>query len=472
MRLLLVNPPHDLERYMGRISKLKITWAPVGALYLAAYAESLGHTVRVYDAQIEDEPLDGVLRAFQPELVGVSCVTSTVYSALDTLRRAKAALPRVPTVIGGVHPTAQPDNFMREPSIDYVAVGEGEHTLGELMDALEGRRALHDVAGLVWEQDEKIVHNPRRPLIQDLDSLPFPARRLVARDRYYVNPDRRASRRFDWMLSSRGCPYDCIFCANRIVAEGRYRGRSIDNVMAEMDELVARYGVGQIFFHDDNFNVEQTRTMALCEAMLSRPYKIKWCANLRVDNLSPELLALMRRAGCVEACFGIESAVQEVVDRLKKNQEVEEAERNIRLCAKLGITSRVNVILGSPGETPDQARETIRWVRRLPADLVKFGVMTPFPGTEMYDIAKATGRLREDDWTRYSQMIGYTDGEPPWIPDGWTAAELKSLQRKANLSHYLSLRPALRLARKIRSWTDVRELFEGLLTFLRASFAP
>jgi len=471
MKLLLVNPPHDLERYMGKVSRLKITWAPVGALYLAAYAESLGHEVRVFDYQIERDPFEDALRAFRPDVVGVSCVTSTVYSALDTLRRVKATMPDVPTVIGGVHPTAQPEKFIAEPFIDYVAVGEGEHTLGELLEAIEGQRSVADVASLVWQRAAEIVRNAKRPLIQDLDKLPFPARHLVARDRYYVNPDRRASRRFDWIVGSRGCPYECIFCANRIVAEGRYRARSVENVMAELDELVGRYKVGQIFFHDDNFNVSQERTMALCEAMIARPYDIKWCANLRVDNLSPELLRAMRAAGCVEACFGLESAVQEVVDGLKKGQNVEEAERNIRLCAKIGITSRVNIILGSPGETPELAERTLEWVRRMPIDLVKFGIMTPFPGTEMYDVAKADGKLAEDDWTRYSQMVGYTDNEPPWVPEGWTAAELKRLQRRGNMMHYMGWRPIRRILRKIRSAADIRELVEGAFFFLRASLA-
>jgi radical SAM superfamily enzyme YgiQ (UPF0313 family) len=477
MRVLLVNPDYEIERYMGRhFGRMGWVMPPMGLLYLAAQLEREGIEVEVYDAQIEERPLAAALNEARPEIVGITCATALVGSTLAAARLVRQTLPASTVVVGGVHPTVRPDDLVGSPDVDIAVRGEGLKTIVEICRALESGadNELGTIAGTSHRLDGELVSNPPRPLEPDVDSFPFPARHLLPMEVYRMSPDLSIRPPMDIVFGAYGCPYDCVFCAAQTVMGGSFRARSLDNIMAEIDQVVREQRPRSLLMGDDNFVLSKERTLDFCDRYAARGYHqtLPWQIATRVDSVDGEILQALKKAGCYLVSFGIESGVGRLLDTVEKGTVVGQAENAVRLAKEAGLYVRATFILGLPGETVEDSEATIRFSRRLPLDQVRFALATPFPGTELWEIAKAEGSVEIDDWMQLSSMGGYREEELFYVPRGRTSDELKRLQRRANFGFYFRPRIMAGFAGRIRSFDELGEIARGAWGLVKATIAP
>jgi len=407
MRIAFVSP---------KWNEMVNSYPPLGLGYLAAVMEAEGHQAAIFDLGLEPKtPLeDDVARivAFAPDLIGVTAMTNNYYSAEEMLRllRQRASCP---TVVGGPHATVFPERVMADPNVDYVIYGEGEETLRELVRALAlssfqpKQEDLAKVQGLCFKSAGEVVCNPARPLIKDLDSLPFPARHLFDLSRYPLyapNGERMVT-----LLSSRGCPYNCSYCFKGIVGR-TYRQRSPGNIIAEIRSLMERYAYRYFYFIDDLFTLDRRRLSAIAERMIEERLDIRWQCLARVDRVTPELLQLMYRAGCRELHYGIESGNPQILERIGKRITLEQVRQAVSWTTQAKIAVKGYFMLGLPGDTEETIGETIRFASELDLDQAMFSLTTPFPGTRLWEelVARHPEMEHHQD---FSQAFYYTNLE-------------------------------------------------------------
>jgi anaerobic magnesium-protoporphyrin IX monomethyl ester cyclase len=477
MKVLLVNPDYEIERYMGRhFGRMGWVMPPMGLLYLAARLEEAGIEVAVYDAQIEERSLDAALVEERPEIVGITCATALVGSTLAAAGIVKQRSPSATVVAGGVHPTVRPDDLLTGDDIDIAVRGEGLETIVEIARAVDSgaRPDLSEIRGISFRRDGEIAHNPSRPLEPEVDVFPFPARHLLPMEVYRMSPDLSIRTPMDIVFGAYGCPYDCVFCAAQSVMGGAFRARSLDNIFAEIDRVVVEQNPRTLLMGDDNFVLSKERTLDFCERYTARGLhqSLPWQIATRVDSVDGEILEAMAAAGCYLVSFGIESAVGRLLDTVEKGAEVEQAETAVRLAKEAGLVVRATFILGLPGETRKDSEATIAFAKRLPLDQVRFALATPFPGTKLWEIAMAEGSVEIDDWMSLSSMGGYREGELVYVPQGRDSEELKKLQRRANFSFYFRPRIMAGFIRRIRSFDELTDYARGAWGLLKATVAP
>jgi len=392
--ITLVNPAAPVGAAMH------MPFALLGLGYLAAVLEKNNYQVDVIDCQVLKLSFDDFkseIRKRQPDIVGVTSSTLTYQTGLKLIKIAKEACPNCITLAGGSHVTFWDDHALEEcQELEIVIRREGENTILELVQRIETGKSYTDVLGTTCRKDGKIVRNPDRPYIEDLDSLPFPARHLWPMERFRELED------ILYLATSRGCVYWCEFCTTVRMHGRKYRMRSPKNVVDELEYLNKTYKVHKFTFCDDAFTVDQPRTEAICNEILSRGLKIEWNCGTRVDMLTKEMLVKMKDAGCISVWFGVESGTQQVLDAMKKGITPELTIKVLGWVREVGLKPVPNVILGFPGETKESAWKTIKFVEKVaPDDVGFYNVATPFPGTPMYDMVKEKGWLRVTDFDKY-----------------------------------------------------------------------
>ena len=395
------------------------SYPPLGLGYLAAIVEDEGHSVVISDLGLEPEgSLEegvAVIASQAPDLVGITAMTNNYHSADKTCALLKARVG-CPIIVGGPHATIFPERIASDPSVDYVAYGEGEETMRELVQAIaaEGPRppddTLRDIRGICFASGDKVIRTPARPLIKDLDALPFPARHLFELSRYPLyaaNGERMVT-----LLSSRGCPYKCIYCFKGIVGH-TYRQRSPNNVIHEMRHLVHEFGYRSFYFIDDLFTLDRRHLAAICSQIVEEGLDIRWQCLARADRVTPDLLELMYRAGCREIHYGIESGNPEILANIGKGITLDQARRAVAWTSKAGILAKGYFMLGLPGDSEETIQQTIDLASDLQLDQAMFSLTTPFPGTRLWDevVARHPGVAFDQDfsrafyYTRYDRMI-------------------------------------------------------------------
>jgi len=410
-----------------------------------------------YRQGLKNEEIIARIKSFAPDAVVITVPFSGWSSAaFDVAATVKKVDKDIAIALIGLHPSARPAECLKQPSVDFVVIGEPEETVLELAGVLEqGKKSeLKKVKGIGFVENGETIITASRPFIQDLDSLPFPARHLLPMKQFFEAAKkipisgnlRKPSVR---MLTSRGCPYGCIFCSNRIVMGRQWRARSAENVVAEIEHIIATYDIRQIDFLDDNIAFDRKRLETICDLIVEKDLNIEWCTpnGVRADSLDSELLAKMRKAGCVSILIAPESGVQRVVDQIiKKRQDLRKVEEVIIAARKLGIKVGCFFIIGMIGETKDDIKATIKYaykLRKLGADRFYFSYATPLYGTELYKQAKQGGFLK----STFSDEV-LSEVKPLIETPEFTCDDLLMLSAEANLVNTTFTRS--KLAKAIR----------------------
>lgn len=451
--ILLIHP--KLERsYFA-----EIRLPPLGLAYLAGALREAGYNrVRLLDANLSKDPrvdIDEALTLDPPDIVGLSLTTPLFKTALDLSRTIKARRPQTRIIFGGVHPTLFPGDVAGQESVDYAVFGEGERTIVELVRTVEQGSEPGGIPGVAFRQNGRVVVNSGRPLIADLDDLPLPAYDLLP-IRRYSNPQ-ASHAPLGMMLTSRGCPFQCIFCDNHVVLGKKYRAYSAPRMIEELRILVHRFGVKEIMFKESDFALDRERVHTFCELLLREPKKVFWSCNGHIGKMDSALLREMRRAGCRLIQYGVESGEQRVLDTLKKGITIAQVVETFRLTRQAGIRTVANIMIGNPGDTRESIARTIGLAKSVKADFANIQFCAPFPGTELHRLAVQNGwllpdrdplRLRTD-----SCSMNATDIPTP---------ELEGMLKRAYRSFYL--RPAYVWRRVVTlSLEDWRVNVRGLL---------
>lgn len=451
MKVLLVNPP-----FLKGFRKFNLNLPPIGLGYIGAMLERHGHEVRILDLSVErwKKGFSGY------DAVGITSLTPTYPKARRIAESIREQDPDMPLIIGGPHAS-----FLGEEAFetfDYAVRGEGEYTFLELLEALEEGRSPRGVRGLTYRDDGRILRNPDRPFIEDLDTLPFPARHLFnlrAGGYMKMEGDVVAS-----VVSSRGCPFGCSFCSTSRLTGLRWRARSPGNVGDELEEVGERYGYRSMAFVDDNFSLDPRRVERICDEIMERGLRLKWGCMSRVDTTvkNPRTVRKMAEAGCIRVYMGIESANQAVLESYRKRTNIEMIKKAINILRDNGIGVIGSFILGEIRETREMVERTIKFAKELDPEVAQFSILTPLPGTEL--------------WQRVKDKIVKHDLE---LFDGVHAAmrteflepeELEELLAKAYREFYLRPRRVLRELMYVFKTGDIRELGQ-IWRFLRARSA-
>jgi len=474
MKILLINPPYDIENYYGKLSKLAFVFPPVGLTYLAGYLRQEKHNILIYDFQVEKRSFESFLEEFKPDLVGITCQTALFYNTLNLAKKIKAIFPQVPIIVGGAHPTYRPNDFFASSDIDIVVRGEGELVLSELASYYEKKLLnIRDIKGISFKRKNKTIHNSNRELIRNLDILPIPAIDLLSLEKYRVSPDNYLGGMVGVVSTSRGCPFDCIFCACKEAFNRTYRGRNMDTVFEEINYYTKNYNISQLFVMDDCFGLKEDRVIEFCDRFIAEGYhrKIKWWCQLRVDCVNRKVLEKMHQAGCRIISFGIESGVQRILDGIAKRVTLKQIKNAVRMAKKVGLEPRGSFIIGLPTEKLSDSLRTIFFSLSIPLRRAKFGLATPYPGTKLWEIALSEGQVKDEgeNWDRFSQMAAYTKYNPPYIPKGRKIGELIFLQKFANFIFYFKPGVILSFLRKIKNPRDLKYFLQSLGRFLKGT---
>lgn len=395
-KVLLINLP-GVEQVGYRPS-------PLGILYLASYLQkhSKKTAVDVIDGALEgEEAVIGKIKDSKPDLVGISVLTPSRHKAVEIALRVKKQNPFCRVVLGSVHPTLMWEQMMKHyPVIDYIVKGEGEITLYELV---EGRK-LKDIEGLVWRRGDGVVNNPDRPLVGDLDKLPFPAWTLIEPMKYppwgvgVVNGIDLGKEVRVPLIFSRGCMGSCTFCSTWRIWKG-YRSRSGKNVADEIEMLVKRYQAKHFVFQDDTLTGSRKEIMSFCREILKRKLKVAFFSSTRVDFVDAEMLKLMKRAGFYKLSYGIESGSPAMLLKINKQTDLAKVLRAIRLTKRAGIQVCALMMFGLPGETEEDRRLSKELLGEIqPDEIGTVGEVWIFPGTALFQQAKSAKLIDDDFW--------------------------------------------------------------------------
>jgi radical SAM superfamily enzyme YgiQ (UPF0313 family) len=465
-KILLIYPPFPMEERYGRgLDTIGTCLPPLGLLSLAAVLERAGYEVKVYDSDLLNSPIEQMVRFvkdFNPDFTGIYCNTSNynrVLNYADNIKKIKDCL----VCLGGPHPIIMPAEVLKNMSVDLVVMGEGEETLLELLNFLNENKDLKQVKGIAFKtKNAEIVVNKRRAHIQDIDTLPMPARHLVEIEKYRPSPHQYKTLPMTTMIVSRGCPFGCLFCASRNVWGRSYRARSVDKVIDEIKFLIEKYEIKNINFWDDLWGLKDEWTHDFCRKIIDEKIKISWSCERRIDTGNLEILKLMKKSGCYSIFYGIESLDQECLNNINKGTTIEQAEDVMKNTKKAGIEVRANFIVGLPGDTPEKLKKTIKRICKINPDYIKFNLMTPYPGTELYKQVKEGkwGKF-EEDW---SKSTGYF---ATFLPFGYKSfEELEAMRKYAFRKFHLRPRYILRRALKIRSLNDIKKYWDGFWAVL------
>lgn len=432
MRTLLIHPPCEEEiyqRFLGLVAP------PIGLAYVAAALENDGHEVMIIDMPAEAKDVDEVkedIERCRPDVVGVYCATYRVNHANEVINTAKEVDASIKTLMGGPHASLLAEDCMKNENLDVVVCGEGEVTMPELIRAWESDGNLAKVKGIVFRvsRNQGIVRNPPRELA-DVDSLPYPARHLLPMDKYRLF----GTFKLGTMISSRGCTFGCHYCSVAAIYGRRWRPRSAERIVDEMEHLQKNYDIDVLTFMDDNFDLDKKRVMMLCDEIRERDLDILWGYQSASVIKDEEMLKKLRNVGCRILTYSIETSSRKSIDVMKKKINMQQVRDVFQISKELGMIRIANIILGLPGETKKDVEESIELARALDPEYALFFLPTPYPGTKFYETAEKMGMIKELDWSKYDTANPIIETEQLSLD------ELRELNKRAYKEFYL--RPAI-----------------------------
>jgi anaerobic magnesium-protoporphyrin IX monomethyl ester cyclase len=475
MRVTVANPPWPGEGFGARSDvrwphkrKDKYIEYPIYLAYTVAVLEEAGLDPSFIDAIMDELDIASFAQRvveLDPALLVMECSTPSIRHDLETAAAVKKALPGIKVALLGSHSTFFHQEILREnPAVDAIVRGEFEITVRELARAMEQGSDWSAVEGLSYRNGEDIVVNADRPLIEDLDRIPFPARHIVKSIGYRAAI--YSGEKCTAVVSSRGCPFQCTFCVwpNTLYGHG-FRARSATNVVNEMEEIEKKYGIDEIYFDDDTFTVDRQRVLDICRMVRERNLHLSWICQARVDTVDREVLQAMKEAGCHYILFGIESGSPEMLAIMKKRITLDKAREAIRLCNEVGIKTQAFFLFGIPGETKETIQQSIEFAKELGASTVQFAVAIPQPGSPLYQQCVENGWLIYKDWEDFAACQAMV--ETPQL----TREETEKARVRAYREYYFRPQFIVREALRIRHPRDVKRLIRGARSVLaRLSF--
>jgi magnesium-protoporphyrin IX monomethyl ester (oxidative) cyclase len=423
MKVLLIKPPQTIPKNFKGIARF---FPSIGLAYLGASLEKAGHDVKILDTGIEkwkqvNKREDGIryigmswddiserIKKEKPDIVGITTLTVDSYNAHQVAKIAKSVDKEIKVVMGGCHVSVKPEETLSDKNVDVVVMGEGEITIAELVDAIEKNKPLKNIKGILYKENGKIVKTVSRPFNQNLDDLPFPAWHLLPMEKFfeitsYLQGSHLTNERHFSMITSRSCPYSCVFCSVRTIMGRGFRPRNPQKVIEEMEQLIDKYKIKILSIEDDNLTFDKERAERIFDLMIERGInkKIKWDTpnGLRADTLDEPLLRKMKDSGAFHIFVSPESGSQRVVNEvIGKKLDLKKVEEVVRICKKIGLKIGCFFVIGLPGETKKEIEETVAFANKL-RDLGAKPLCTiarPTYGTDLYKISKENGYLLKD----------------------------------------------------------------------------
>lgn len=420
MKILLINPSFTgIYGNFSSAAKVGVLYPPLGLASLAANISD-NHECKILDLELNPD-LVGSLVDFKPDIVGVTFTTPLYLQALDLFKVIKEYDPNIWTIAGGPHTSALPESVISNQFVDSAVVGEGEIAFNKFLE--------NPVKKKIYKE----------PLITDLDSINPPARNLLENSKYVWSVPGKKIQPMATIMTSRGCPFECIFCSQKVIFGRGVRYRSPENVLREMESIIERYNIRHFSFLDDTLGLNREKTFQLCDMIIGGKLNITFEGYTRVNVVTYELLKKLKDAGLSRISFGVESGNQEILDAIKKGTTLEQIKNAYDVASDLGLETRLSVIFGLPGETKETIKKTISFMKKLKCKQAYVNVGTPFPGTEFYEYAKSgVGGLKllTSDWSQYRRW-----GNAVIDVNDLTAEDLVKWQRKALLDFYM--RPSI-----------------------------
>jgi len=438
------------------------SFPPLGILYLAAVLEERGIEVSVLEQAAKGLTIEETVRWVKkenPDIVGFSTLGTSGRTAALISDEVKRENPNIVTIFGNYYATFNSERILHKyPSVDVIVRGEGENTVIDLVNCFEKKGNLKDVLGISFRNKNSVISTPNRPLIKDLDSLPFPNRKLIdVKYHCMIAGANVAPKKFTSVVSSRGCVYRCRFCSCTQLARNIWRPRSVENTLEELNFLASE-GYQQFIFVDDSFTMNPKRVIRLCREMRKEKIDMDWICEGRVDNCSYEMLRELARAGCRILYFGIESANQRILDYYNKRITPEQSETAVKTARKAGIDVIIgSFIVGAPDETREEIQNTIQFANQLPIDFPQFNILGVYPGTDIWDEFNAKGLLEKGEY--WETGIAVSEICPTAVP----FSEIKQMVHEA--FYRFVLRPSFiskQFARTLSSPYRIKVVIDNL----------
>ena len=460
-RILLIYPPSPVlnreDRCQQPTKDLIVIppLPPTDLMYLAAVAEKAGLEAKINDySQNGDYEAD--LKEFNPDYLVVNIATPTLEHDLDAVKKAKEICPNVVTIAKGAAFLTLADRIIKEHNeLDFGILGEAENTLKEILED----KLKAEILGLYYKENDEVKFTGNRPFIEDLDSLPFPARHLVDNN-IYRRPDNNKVQAT--IKVSRGCPFHCFFCLATPVSGAKVRRRSPENIVAEIKECVEKYNIKNFLFWSDIFNIDKDWTMKLCQAIIDSGLKITWSANTRADTADLEMAEMMYKSGCRLVSIGVESGSQYMLEKMGKKITLNDVRRTVKVFKKAKIRIYNYFVIGLPWETEETVEETIKFAIELNSDFISFYTATPLPGSRFYDYALEHNLF--DKETSFENAYYY----PAVNTHNLSRERVFELHKSAIKRFYLRPLYILKMLSRIRSFAEIKNYFiAGMNVLLR-----
>ncbi len=444
VNVILINPPHSfMQTHRGgkKGKKELLSYPPLGLLYLAATLEREHIKVKVVDSPANGNSIEDIIQIIEketPSIVGITATTPQTRSAVHLAKTLRARFKDTLAIgIGGAHVSADPDFIKRFPYFDFGLIGEGDKTFLEIVKQILAGKKINGI-----HQGEAL---------SNLDDIPFPARHLIDNNLYFMPIN---TKKFTSILTSRGCPYDCLYCSRPVIGKNvRYRSPSM--VVAEISECIEKYGIEWFQFVDDTMTLKKDHILSICRTIIDQKLNVEWGCQTRIDLVDESLLKIMHKAGCREISFGVESGSERIRSILRKTFNDNSVFSAFKLCRKVGIETTAFLLLGLPTETKEDMYKTVNFGKKIDADYIEVHVSTPFPGSDLFTIANKDDILPTDIWDKYTQgEIG--SNLPLFIQKSLTRDELLDAQRQAYKNFYF--RSSYILRRLSRDITSAQKL--------------
>jgi len=469
MNIVLINPPRENEIIGNNpriIESERGCNPPLGILYVAAYLEKYTtHKVTVVDAQVEElsySQLFEKITKLQPDVVGITTMTLTLIDVIKTVNLVKSISNKTTVVLGGPHVHLFPEETMNLPGVDFLVLGEGEKTFKKLLDSIHDKDKLLNIPGIVFSYDGEIVNTGASAVIENLDELPFPDRRLVPYQKY--NSLLAVGKVATSIFTSRGCPFKCTFCDRPHLGKN-FRARSPENVVDEI-EICSNMGITDFLIYDDTFTVERQRVLDICEEINRRKLNVMFDIRSRVDTIDEQMIANLKSAGCQGIHYGIEAGTEKILKVLNKKISLKLAKNIFDITKKNKIASLAYFMIGNPEETIKDIRETFNVMKNLNPDYVHLTILTPFPGTQVYFDAMKSGIIARDVWRDFAR-----NPDAKFIPPHWgqyfSREELNFLLTVGYRKFYLRPNYIFRRLLKLRSWLEFKRKAKAGLGVLK-----